>query len=115
MLAVAYSILVLGSHHPSDVVGGHADGRGLDRRRRGRARRRGAALALGPPTAPGFGASRRALWLTSGAAAVAVLAALVLGAAASQPGVYPTLLVGAMVLAACAAVIPAAAATLLGR
>jgi len=65
--------------------------------------------------APAFGASRRALWLTSGAAAVAVLAALVLGAAASQPGVYPTLLVGAMVLAACAAVIPAAAASLLGR
>ena len=112
VLAVAYSILVLGSHHPTDVVGGMlmaaawtaAGVAGLDAAER--------RWPSGRP-APGFGASRRALWLTSGAAAVAVLAALVLGAAASQLGVYPTLLAGAMVLAACAAVLPAAAATLL--
>ena len=114
VLAVAYSILVLGSHHPTDVVGGMlmaaawtaAGVAALDAAER--------RWPSGRP-APGFGASRRALWLTSGAAAVAVLAALVLGAAASQLGVYPTLLAGAMVLAACAAVLPAAAATLLGR
>jgi membrane-associated phospholipid phosphatase len=112
VLATAYSILVLGSHHPTDVVGGMfmaaawtaAGVAGLDAAER--------RWPSGRP-APGFGASRRALWLTSGAAAFAVLTALVLGAAASQLGVYPTLLAGAMVLAACAAVLPAAAATLL--
>jgi hypothetical protein len=65
--------------------------------------------------APAFASSRRVLWLASGAAAVAVFAALVLGAAASQLGIYPTLLAGAVVLAACAAILPATAATLLGR
>jgi len=112
VLAVAYSILVLGSHHPTDVVGGMlmaaawtaAAVAALDAVER--------RWPSGRPV-PGFGASRRALWLTSGTAAVAVLATLVIGAAASQPGVYPTLLAGAMVLAACAAVLPAAAATLL--
>jgi membrane-associated phospholipid phosphatase len=113
VLAVAYSILVLGSHHPTDVVGGMlmasawtaAAVAGLDAAER--------RWPSGRP-APGFGASRRALWLTSGAAAVAVLAALVLGAAA-QANVYPSLLAGAVVLAACAAILPAAAATLLAR
>jgi membrane-associated phospholipid phosphatase len=112
VLAVAYSILVLGSHHPTDVVGGmlmasawtSAAVAGLDAAER--------RWPSGRP-APGFGASRLALWLTSGAAAVSVLALLVLGAAASQPAVYPSLLAGAIVLAACAAVLPAAAATLL--
>jgi membrane-associated phospholipid phosphatase len=114
VLATTYSILIIGSHHPTDVVAGMlmasawtaAGVAALDAAERrwpsGRA-------------APGFGASRRALWLTSGAAAVAVFAALVLGAAAAQLGVYPPMLAGAAVLAACAAVIPAATATLLGR
>jgi membrane-associated phospholipid phosphatase len=114
VLATAYSILIIGSHHPTDVVGGMlmaaawtaAGVAALDAAER--------RWPSGRP-APGFGASRRALWLTSGAAAVAVFAALVLGAAASQLGVYPAMLAGAVVLAACAAVIPAAAATLLGR
>jgi membrane-associated phospholipid phosphatase len=114
VLATAYSILIIGSHHPSDVVGGMlmaaawtaAGVAGLDAAER--------RWPSGRP-APGFGASRRALWLTSGAAAVSVLAALVLGAAASQLAVYPTMVAGAMVLAACAAILPAAAATLLGR
>lgn len=112
VLVTAYSILILGSHHPSDVVGGMlmaaawtaAGVAALDAAER--------RWPSGRP-APGFGASRRALWLASGAAAVAVFAALVLGAAATEAAVYPGLLVGAAVLAACAAVLPAAAATLL--
>jgi membrane-associated phospholipid phosphatase len=114
VLATAYSILIVGSHHPSDVVGGMlmaaawtaAAVAALDAAQR--------RWPSGRP-APGFGASRRALWLASGSAAAAVFAALVLGATASQVGVYPALLAGAVVLAACAAVLPAAAATLLGR
>jgi membrane-associated phospholipid phosphatase len=112
VLATAYSILIIGSHHPSDVVGGMlmaaawtaAGVAALDAAER--------RWPSGRP-APGFGASRRALWLASGAAAVAVFAALVLGAAATRPAVYPGLLAGAAVLAACAAILPAAAATLL--
>jgi membrane-associated phospholipid phosphatase len=112
VLATAYSILILGSHHPTDVVGGMlmagawtaAAVAALD----AAARR----WPSGRP-APGFGASRRALWLASGAAAVAVFAALVLGASAAQLSLYPGLLAGAAVLAACAGVLPAAAATLL--
>jgi membrane-associated phospholipid phosphatase len=114
VLATAYSILILGSHHPSDVVGGMlmaaawtaAGVAALDAAER--------RWPSGRP-APGFGASRRALWLASGAAAVAVFAALVLGAAASQLGVYPGLLAGAAVLAVCAGILPAAAATLLAH
>lgn len=112
VLATAYSILVVGSHHPTDVVAGMlmaaawtaAAVAGLDAAER--------RWPSGRP-APGFGTSRRVLWLASGAAAASVFAALVLGAAASQVGIYPVLLAGAVVLAACAAVLPAAAATLL--
>src|SRR4051794_27909215 len=110
VLATAYSILIVGAHRPSDVVGGMlmaaawtaagVAGLGAVERRR-------------PAGRPG--ASRRALWPASGAGAASVLAALVLGAAASQLGIYPALLAGAVVLAACAASLPAAAATLLGR
>jgi membrane-associated phospholipid phosphatase len=116
VLATAYSILIAGSHHPTDVVAGMlmagawtAVGvAGLDAAER--------RWPSGRP-APGFGASRRTLWLASGAAAASVFAALVLGAAASSVGIYPSdhaaLLAGAVLLAACAAILPAAAAMLL--
>jgi peptidoglycan/LPS O-acetylase OafA/YrhL len=116
VLATAYSILIVGSHYPTDVVGGMlmaaawtaAGVAALEAAERRR--------PSGRPV-PGFGASRRALWLASGAAAASVFAALVLAAAASEVGFYlsdhAVLLTGGVILAACAAILPAAAATLL--
>jgi membrane-associated phospholipid phosphatase len=110
VLATAYSILVAGSHHPTDVVGGMLmagawTALGL------------AALELAErawPSARPAPASRtpwRTLWVGPALAAAAGLGVLVLHA--SDLGDRTTFLAGAGVLAVCAAVLPAAAATLI--
>jgi membrane-associated phospholipid phosphatase len=110
VLATAYSILVVGSHHPTDVVGGMLMA--------------GAWTALGlaaldlaeqvrpsPRPARASGTPRRTLWLAPALAAAAGLGLLVLHARGLAD--QTTFLAGAIVLAVCAAVLPAAAATLL--
>jgi len=110
VLGTAYSILVVGSHHPTDVVGGMLMAGGWTALGL-------AALELAEQVrpsarpAPASGAPRRALWLAPALAALAGLGLLVLRA--PDLAGRTTFLAGAVVLALCAAVLPAAAATLL--
>jgi membrane-associated phospholipid phosphatase len=120
VLTVAYSILVVGSHRPSDVLAGMLMAgawTGLVV----------AALELAERRRPsgragGVGARARTLWLAAGAAAFAVAALLVLVTAVAPVGPvgpylsnHTTFFAGAVLLAASGAALPAAAATLLDR
>ena len=110
VLATAYSILVIGSHHPSDVAGGMLVAGAWT----------GVAVAVLERGRAATAAPRRTRWL----GALAAAADLGLRAARrSSPRSAPlgprlddhtTFLAGALLLAACAAAIPAAVATLLG-
>ena len=111
VLGVAYSILVIGSHHPSDVLGGMLMAgawTGLAV----------AALERRPAHSPVAAAAirRRGLWLAPAAAAIAVFALLVVVAAVEPLRPYltdhTTFLAGAVVLAGCGALVPAVAGTL---
>lgn len=116
VLATTYSILLIGSHHPSDVLGamlvaGAWTGMAV------------AALDVAErrrPSARRFtdgAAHRRRLWLAPVAAAIAVAALLVTVASVEPLRPYladhTTFLAGAVGLAACGAVLLAVAATLL--
>ena len=117
VLTLAYSILVVGSHRPSDVLAGMLMAGAwtgivmaaleLAERRWPSSRARGGA------------ARRRTLWLAAGAAALAVAALLVLVTAMAPVGPYlsehTTFFAGAVLLAASGAALPAAAAALLDR
>ena len=106
VLAAAYSILVIGSHHPSDVAGGMLVAGAwtglvvavLERDRSVAAARRTRRLAPAAAVISGC------------VLLVAVLAVAPLG---PRLGDHTTFLAGALLLAACAAAIPAAVATLL--
>ena len=111
VLGVAYSILVIGSHHPSDVLGGMLMAgawTGLAV----------AALERRPSHSPlaASAVRRRGLWLAPAAAAIALCALLVLVAAVEPLRPYlsdhTTFLAGAVVLATCGALVPAVAGTL---
>jgi membrane-associated phospholipid phosphatase len=114
VLAAAYSILVIGSHHPSDVLGGMLVAGAWT----------GGAVAVMElaeqrwPSARGTqraGVERRALW-PAVAVSVAALLALVAAVGPLRPYLaeHTTFVTGALVLAASAAALPAAVATLLG-
>ena len=117
VLTVAYSILVVGSHRPSDVLAGMlmagawtglvVAGLELAERRRPSGRARAA------------GGQGRTLWLAAGAGVLAVAALLVLVTAVAPVGQYlsdhTTYFAGAVLLAVSGAALPAAAAALLDR
>lgn len=106
VLATAYSILVIGSHHPSDVAGGMLVAGAWT----------GVVVAALERGRPATGTQRRTRWLAPAAAAISVCVLLVVVALAPVgPPLADrtTFLTGALLLAACAAVIPAAVATLL--
>ena len=114
VLAVAYSILVLGSHHPSDVLGGMLVAgawTGLTVTAMELAEQRWPSARATPRAA----AHRRALW-PGVAATVAALLTLVAALGPLRPYLaeHTTFVAGAIVVAASAAALPAAVATLLG-
>jgi membrane-associated phospholipid phosphatase len=107
VLATAYSILVIGSHHPSDVAGGMLVAGAWA----------GVVVAVLERGRAATGVRRRTRWLASAAAVISVCVLLVVVLAVAPLGPrladHTTFLAGALLLAACAAVIPAAVATLL--
>ena len=107
VLATAYSILVIGSHHPSDVAGGMLMAGAWT----------GVVVAVLERGRAATAAPRRWRWLALAAAGISVCALLVVALAVAPLGPrldgHTTFLAGALLLAACAAVIPAAVATLL--
>jgi membrane-associated phospholipid phosphatase len=116
VVAAAYSILVIGSHHPSDVVGGMLVAGAW-------AAMAVAVLDLAEARWPSAqliaagGGLGRALWLAVGAAAIALIVLLATVAAAEPLGPYlaehKTFMAGAVLLAASGAIIPVVTATLL--
>ena len=107
VLTVAYSILIVGSHHASDVLGGMLVAGAWS----------GAVVAVLERRRPVHaGAHGRRLWLAPAAAVIAVGALLVVVAAVEPLAPYlsdhTTFFVGAVVLATCGAVIPAVAGRL---
>jgi membrane-associated phospholipid phosphatase len=115
VLAAGCSVLVLGSHHPSDVAGGMLMGGAWTA---GTVAAFELAEQRWPSGRPlGTGATTR--WLAPVAAASSVAALLVVLAAAAPLGPdladRTTFLLGAVLLAGCAAAIPVAAATLLAH
>lgn len=107
VLATAYSILVIGSHHPSDVAGGMLVAGAWT----------GVVVAALERGRPATRAQRRTRWLAPAAAAISVCVLLVVALAVAPLGPalanHTTFLAGALLLATCAAVIPAAVAMLL--
>jgi membrane-associated phospholipid phosphatase len=107
VLATAYAILVLGSHHPSDVAGGMLVAGAWT----------GVVVAALERGRPATAVERRTRRLAHAAAALSLVVLLVVVLALAPLGPrladHTTFLTGALLLAACAAAIPAAAATLL--
>jgi membrane-associated phospholipid phosphatase len=107
VLATAYSILVVGSHHPSDVLGGMLmAGLWTSLAVAGLELTGAAPAAAGP----------RALWPAPAAALVAVAGLLGVVSAVEPLGTFvsdhTTMVAGAIALAACGAALPAVAAEL---
>jgi membrane-associated phospholipid phosphatase len=115
VLAVGCSVLVLGSHHPSDVAGGMLMAGAWTATTV-------AALELAErrwPSGRPLGTGGTTRWLAPVAAASSVAALLVALAAAAPLGPdladRTTFLLGAVLLAGCAAALPVAAVTLLAH